>query len=244
MFRVARILYFLNNILYTKGVDMSLVEGLPLSVQISKKIEDEIIYGRLPPGTKLDEATLCKKYKVSRTPIREALKLLSSEGLVEIRPRRGAIVPTLNIVTLYEMFEVMAQLEGMCGRLAARRIEEQEKIELLSLHNKCEEYLLADNPDNYYEANRKFHFFLYQLSHNSFLTEQASNLHNRLHPYRRLQLRVNHRMQHSFKEHQDIVDAIINANEDLAENLLKKHVVVQGEKFTDLIANMNSDDHI
>lgn len=219
---------------------MNLVKDLPLFLQISKQIEDDIIYGRIRPGTKLDEAELCEKYAVSRTPIREALKLLSSEGLVEIRPRRGVIVPTIKVVTLYEMFEVMAQLEGMCGRLAARRINEEEETELLSLHQKCEEYLLDNNPEDYYEANRKFHFYIYHLSHNSFLTEQAINLHNRLHPYRRLQLRVSNRMQHSFKEHQDIVDAIINNEEDIAENLLKEHVVVQGERFTDLIATMDS----
>lgn len=218
---------------------MSLIEGLPLSVQVSKKIEDDIIYGRLPPGSKLDEAGLCEKYGVSRTPIREALKLLASEGLVEIRPRRGAVVPTLNIVTLFEMFEVMAYLEGMCGRLAARRINEEEKHELLQLHEECKQYLIEDNPESYYEANRQFHFFIYQLSHNSFLTEQATHLHKRLHPYRRLQLRVNHRMQHSFDEHQSIVDAIINADEDAAERLIKAHVSIQGERFTDLVATMS-----
>lgn len=220
---------------------MSLIDDLPLSVQVSKKIQDEIVYGHLAPGTKLDEAKLCEKYGVSRTPIREALKLLASEGLVEIRPRRGAIVPALNIVTLFEMFEVMAYLEGMCGRLAARRINEEEKVELLSLHNQCEQYLMDQNTESYYEANRKFHFFLYQLSHNSFLIEQASNLHNRLHPYRRLQLRVNNRMQHSFEEHQRIVDAVISADEDLAERLIKSHVSVQGERFTDLVATMSPD---
>lgn len=220
---------------------MSLIDDLPLSLRISKQIEDDIIYGRLQPGEKLDEVTLCEKYGVSRTPIREALKLLSSEGLVEIRPRRGAIIPTLNIVTLCEMFEVMAELEGMCGRLAARRINEAEKIELLSLHNQCKEYVLEGNTESYYEANRKFHFFLYQLSHNNFLTEQTSNLHNRLHPYRRLQLRVNNRMQNSFEEHQNIVDAITDGNEDLAEDLLKGHVSVQGQRFTDLIATMNTE---
>lgn len=232
-------MYLLNVLLYTKGDNVSLIDDLPLSVQVSKKIQDEIVYGHLAPGTKLDEVKLCEKYGVSRTPIREALKLLASEGLVEIRPRRGAIIPALNIVKLFEMFEVMAYLEGMCGRLAARRINEEEKAELLSLHNQCKEYVVDDNTENYYEANRKFHFFLYQLSHNSFLIEQASNLHNRLHPYRRLQLRVNNRMQHSFEEHQRIVDAVINSDEDLAESLLKEHVSVQGERFTDLVATMN-----
>ena len=153
---------------------MSLIDDLPLSVQVSKKIEDDIIYGRLPPAPNLTKLTLCEKYGVSRTPIREALKLLASEGLVEIRPRRGAIIPTLNIVTLFEMFEVMAYLEGMCGRLAARRINEEEKVELLHLHDQCKQYLIEDNPESYYEANRKFHFFLYQLSHNSFLVSKPA----------------------------------------------------------------------
>ncbi len=219
---------------------MNLIKELPLFLQISKKIEDDIVYGKLPPGAKLEEAELCEKYNVSRTPIREALKLLASEGLIEIRPRRGAIVPKLNLVTLCEMFEVMAELEGMCGRLAARRINETEKAELLILHRECEQYMTSGNSEDYYEANKQFHFFLYTLSRNQYLMEQAISLHNRLHPYRRLQLRVNNRMQHSFAEHEQIVNAIISADEVLAESLLKSHVTVQGEKFTDLIANLES----
>lgn len=218
---------------------MTELKELPLFLQISKKIEDDIVFGRLRPGEKLEEVELCEKYGVSRTPIREALKLLASEGLVEVRPRRGAIIPTLNLVTLCEMFEVMAELEGMCGRLAARRIQEQEKSQLLVLHNACEQYVLSDQSEDYYEANKAFHFYLYQLSRNGFLIEQASQLHNRLHPYRRLQLRVNNRMHHSFSEHQAIVEAIINADETKAEQLLKSHVQIQGQKFTDLMANLN-----
>lgn len=218
---------------------MNLIKELPLFLQVSKKIEDDIVYGKLPPGAKLEEVELCEKYGVSRTPIREALKLLASEGLIEIRPRRGAIVPKLNLVTLCEMFEVMAELEGMCGRLAARRISEEEKNQLLTLHRECEQYMTDNNSEDYYEANKKFHFFLYGLSRNQYLIEQATSLHNRLHPYRRLQLRVNNRMQNSFHEHEQIVNAIITANESLAEHLLESHVQVQGEKFTDLIASLD-----
>ena len=93
---------------------MTSIAELPLSIQISKKLEDDIIYGFFLPGTKLDEQELCDRYGASRTPIREALKLLAAEGLVEIRPRRGAIIPTINPLTLCEMFEVMAELEAMC----------------------------------------------------------------------------------------------------------------------------------
>jgi len=219
---------------------MNLIKDLPLSIQVSKKIEDDIIFGHFLPGTKLDEVELCERYGASRTPIREALKLLAAEGLVEIRPRRGAIVPEVNPMTLCEMSEVMAELEGMCGRLAARRIQDDEKTKLLSMHQRCAEYLESGDSENYYEMNRQFHFQIYLASHNSFLIEQAGSLHKRLHPYRRLQLRVSNRMSNSFAEHEGIVQAIIHGNEAEAERLLREHVVIQGQKFTDLIATIST----
>lgn len=91
-----------------------------------------------------------------------------------------------------------------------------------------------NDSENYYEANRLFHFAIYQASHNAFLIEQASTLHKRLHPYRRLQLRVNNRMNNSFSEHNAILDAIFAGDEQQAEDLFKAHVVIQGQKFTDL----------
>ena len=125
------------------------MNNLPLSIQVTKKIEDDIVFGNLPPGTKLDEQELCDRYNVSRTPVREALKLLAADGLVEIRPRRGAIVPKIEPLVLCEMFEVMAELEGMCGRLAARRIQAQEKENLIKLHHNCKQYVLAEDSESY-----------------------------------------------------------------------------------------------
>lgn len=229
---------FLNTFLiflYTKGIRVSNFVNLPLSIQISKKIEDDIILGHFMPGIKLDEQELCTRYKVSRTPVREALKLLAADGLVEIRPRRGAIVPTVNPLVLCEMFEVMAELEGMCGRLAARRIQLDEKENLIELHKSCEKYISIQDSEGYYEENKNFHFAIYNASHNSFLIEQSISLHKRLHPYRRLQLRVNNRMNQSYSEHEKLLNAILNGDEKLAEKLLKEHVTIQGEKFTDLM---------
>lgn len=217
---------------------MSAINDLPLSIQISKKIEDDIIYGIFPPGSKLDEQLLSTRYEASRTPIREALKLLAADGLIEIRPRRGAIVPAIDAIRLCEMFEVMAELEAMCGRLAIRRITEDEKQEILRLHELCHYYLLQNDSESYYEANRLFHFAIYTASHNQFLIEQACALHKRLHPYRRLQLRVQNRMNNSYQEHQNIIDALFDSDEQKLEQLLKAHVVIQGEKFSDFMANL------
>src|SRR5207237_6622091 len=100
-------------------------------------IEEKIAMGDYPPGMRLDEAPLLAEFGVSRTPLREALIQLASLGLVDMRPRRGAVVAELTPHRLFEMFEVMGALEAMCGRLAARRITDQEQKELLAAHQAC-----------------------------------------------------------------------------------------------------------
>ena len=200
-------------------------------------LEEEIAMGLLVPGTRLDEMELSQRFRVSRTPVREALMQLASVGIVEYRPRRGAIIPQLTPQRMTGMFEVMAELEAMCGRLAARRMSAGEHQELLVAHRACETD--RTNPDDYYYRNEEFHHLVYRGSHNSFLIEQASALRRRLRPYRRLQLRVRDRIGKSFAEHQGIVDAIIAGEPDLTAELLRKHVLVQGERFTDLMASLS-----
>lgn len=207
------------------------------SVELREVLEEEIATGRLPPGTRLDETELSERFKVSRTPIREALIQLASIGIVEARPRRGAIIPQLTPQRLIEMFEVMAELESMCGRLAARRMSELEHQELVRAHEACS--LVQSNPDDYYYRNEDFHHLICIGSHNSFLAEQASALRRRLRPYRRLQLRVRDRLRNSFSEHQEIVEAILRGDAEQTAELVWKHVLVQGERFTDLMASLN-----
>ncbi|MEY8877515.1 MAG: GntR family transcriptional regulator [Leptothrix sp. (in: b-proteobacteria)] len=209
-----------------------------LSEQLRESIEEEVATGRLPPGTHLDELELAARYGVSRTPIREALLQLAGEGLVEIRPRRGAVVAQASPQRLVEMFEVMAELEGMCARLAARRITEAELATLNQIHETCREATLQRDPDAYFYANEGFHRAIYAASHNAFLTEQAQALQRKLRPYRRLQLRVRNRVQRSFDEHQAIVDALHSGNADAAVLAVHTHVVVQGERFADLLAGL------
>ncbi|MDE2585237.1 MAG: GntR family transcriptional regulator, partial [Betaproteobacteria bacterium] len=167
-----------------------------------------------------------------------ALIQLSSAGLVEIRPRRGAIVPEITAERVCEMFEVMAELEAMCGRLAARRILPGQLVRLLEAHHSCEEAKNSNNPDGYYQRNELLHQCIYEASHNSFLAEQAAAMHRRLRPYRRLQLRVRDRMNNSFSEHAAIIEAISAGNGEQAASLLRAHIVIQGQRFADLIATM------
>lgn len=209
-----------------------------LSEQLGEQIEERIVTGQYTPGTRLDEQELAESFGVSRTPIREALIQLASAGLVEIRPRRGAIVSAIGPSRLCEMFDVMAELEAMCGRLAARRITPAEQEGLRAAHLACETARRDNDPDAYYRLNEAFHQAIYHASHNAFLAEQAHALHRRLRPYRRLQLRVRNRMSTSFSEHAAIVDAIIGGDGEQAADRLRRHVVVQGERFADLVASL------
>ena len=208
------------------------------SEQMGDQIEERIVTGLYPPGMRLDETELANSFGVSRTPIREALIQLASAGLVEIRPRRGAVVTEIGQNRLCEMFEVMAELEAMCGRLASRRITEPEQRALVLAHQACETARNANDPDTYYQLNEQFHQLLYAASHNGFLQEQAAALSKRLRPYRRLQLRVRDRMSSSFSEHAGIVEAILAEDGELAATRIYDHVVVQGQRFADMVASL------
>lgn len=201
------------------------------------RIEEAIVSGQFRPGDRLEEQNLAELYGVSRTPVREALRQLQEAGLVEIKPRRGAAVTVVGPAELIHMFEVMGGLEGMAGRLAARRLNEETKRELLSCHEACRA-ALTQGSDAYYYENERFHMAIYRASGNPFLEEQARSLHRRLKPYRRIQLRSLNRIEQSFAEHDKIVTAIINGHSSEAEQALWDHITIQADRFHDFLAGL------
>jgi DNA-binding GntR family transcriptional regulator len=206
--------------------------------KLRDEIENGIVTGTLAPGSRLDEVQLASRFGVSRTPIREALMQLGAIGLVEIRPRRGAVVVDPGPNRIYEMFEVMAELEGMAGSLASRRYTEEDRVKLLAAHAECELSATSGDTDAYYYDNEIFHHAIYEASHSGFLLEQCKALHRRLRPYRRLQLRVRNRMKVSYVEHNGIIEAILAGEAEKARELLRSHIAVQGDRFGDLVASL------
>ena len=194
--------------------------------------------GRFPPGSRIDEQALGKRFGVSKTPIREALIQLASSGLVEVRRRKGATVSVLESRRLYEMFDVMAELEAACARRAARRMSPAHEAALKKALEACRRAAAAGDPDRYFHENEAFHHAIYAASQNAFLAEQALALHRRLRPYRRLQLRVRDRMGNSLAEHEAIVEAMLKGDGELAAERLRGHITVQGERFGDLVASL------
>ncbi|MFC3286006.1 GntR family transcriptional regulator [Litchfieldella rifensis] len=212
--------------------------------RLKDSLEDDIINGRLAPGERLDLEVLGRAYNVSRTPVREAIQQLVASGLVTVSPKKGTFVARVGINQLIEMFEVMAELEGMCGRLAARRITAGELVELDEALARCEIAAEAGDPDEYYYENEGFHHCIYAASHNGFLADEARQLKQRLKPYRRLQLQVRHRMDTSLAEHRDIVAAIKAGDAQAAENSLRQHVLIQGERFSDFVSSVKRLDDV
>ena len=201
-------------------------------------LEDDIVRGLLKPGERLDESSLTERFGVSRTPVREALQQLAAIGLIEMVPKRGAFVARVGLPQLVEMFEVMAELEGMCARLAARRITQTETEALRQALEACERAAGQGDTNAYYYENERFHDCVYQASHNRFLVQQTRQLQTRLKPYRRLQLRVRNRVQRSLEEHREIVEAILAGDETRAEACIEQHIKIQGERFADFVASV------
>lgn len=177
---------------------------------------------------------------MSRTPIREALLQLAMTGLVEIKARRGAIVSAPDPQDLIAMFETMAEIEASCGRFAARRLIPQDEADLKAALAACAASAEANDPEGYYRENYVFHTVIDRACRNAFLSEQARLLHRRLAPFRRLQLRARHRLGQSLAEHEAIVAAVVDGHEARAAEALRLHVVVQGDRFSDLVANLRA----
>ncbi|MDR7126704.1 DNA-binding GntR family transcriptional regulator [Pseudorhodobacter sp. 4114] len=215
------------------------MQELPLdrrTDQIREALEEMIVEGHFQDGDRLDEVSLARQFNVSRTPLREAFQSLAASGLVELRLRRGAFVKFPALEDVIEMFDVMAEIEAMCGRYAARRMTKGAEAEISAALLGCERAFAADDFDGYYHANHAFHALIYRASGNRFLAGEAERLHRRLKPFRRLQLRLRGRMRESLKEHRMIFDALVAGDEVAVTAKLRDHVAVQGDRFNDLAA--------
>ncbi len=194
--------------------------------------------GHLRPDPRLDESSLAQQFGVSRTPVRQALFQLAATGLVEQIPRRGAFVVETGPIRLREMFEVMAELEALCARNAARRATRGDIQTLDGLHHACSAAAKSGDSDTYYYANEAFHEAIRSIGGNGFLHIEISRLQKRLMGFRRLQLRAQARIGASLDEHGGILDALRAGKSGDAADQMRAHVAIQNDQFTDLIATL------
>ncbi|MBN8914152.1 MAG: GntR family transcriptional regulator [Rhizobiales bacterium] len=210
--------------------------GETLADRIRRALEADISSGRLEPGSKLDEQELAEQFGVSRTPVREAFRLLAASHLVELRGRQGAVVRTISAQSLIEMFQVMAELEGLCARLAARRANPAQLGRIEAIHKRLEDVSASGDVDLFYDVNQEFHEAVYEASCNGFLADQTRRLRNQVAAYRR---RVTHRpsrIPKTLKEHGEVIAAIRAHDDEAAQRAMRDHVNLLGDDLLDFLA--------
>ncbi|WP_323750573.1 GntR family transcriptional regulator [Marinobacter sp.] len=191
---------------------------------IVQSLSDDIVSGRLVPGTKLDAQGMAERFGVSRTPIRETFGHLSAMGLVTHRPNRGVIVSTLMPEALSDLYEAMAELESSLARLATLRMSRDQRERLQLMHKESVHLVRDGSTEAYARFNQEFHDLIFEAAQSSQLQELAVATRTRLAPFRRAQFKVSNRISKSWEEHEAIVRAILAGDADSVGRLMRLHV--------------------
>ena len=189
-----------------------------------ERLETDILDGYYKKGDALTELSLSARLGVSRTPVRSALHRLAEEGLVEITPNRGAVVVGVTTDDLIDTYRIRMRLEGLASAMASARISKEE-LDALNERLELSEYYIGKNDTEHLkELDTEFHSVIFDASGNRMLARILSELHKNIKSYRRLSLTVPGRLEHSLKEHREILEAIKNGDAELAERLTSLHV--------------------
>lgn len=198
-----------------------------LYLEVADRLRTMIDDRTLPPGAWIDEVALASTLGTSRTPLREALKVLAAEGLVRLEPRRGCFVNALSEQDLDEIFPLMALLEGRCAYEAARNATEADLGALEGLHADLARYARAGDIDAYYETNYQIHEAIQRLAGNRWLSGVVSDLRKVLRLSRHKSLKLPGRIHESCAEHLSVFSALKAHDPEGAEALMKTHVLRQ-----------------
>src|SRR5579871_389094 len=205
-------------------------DKLTRAEELRLQLADEIVRGTLAPGSALDETDIARRFSVSRTPVREALRQLAASGLIEARAHRGAVVAQPSIERLSGMFEAMAELEALCAGLSAERMTPAERYRLEAIHEELRVLSHAGDPDRFNAVNEQFHAFIYAGSQNAHIAEITLATRKRVQPFRRAQFRNLGRLAQSHAEHDRVVVAILRGDRNGAANAMRAHIErVHGE---------------
>lgn len=202
-----------------------------LADELRLQLADEIVRGVLRPGSALDEMELARRYDVSRTPVREAIRQLAASGLVEVRAHRGAVVAQPSGERLAGMFEVMAEVEALCAGFAAERMTPVERQALETAHEEMRTLTQIGDSQRFTEVNEAFHNTIYQGAHNAYLAEITIATRARVQPFRRAQFRNLGRLSKSHMEHECIVTAILRGDRSRAMQEMHAHIQTVRDEY-------------
>jgi DNA-binding GntR family transcriptional regulator len=205
--------------------------------EIRREIASRIIGGQLAPGVGLDETQLAGEFAVSRTPVREALRLLAASGLIDQKPHAKALVAKPDAQVLAGMFEVMGYLEALCAGLCAQMMTSAERRALDALHTEMAAIVRDGDAARYAEANDQFHAAIYEGAHNSYLNEITRSTRQRVQPFRRAQFGALGRLVKSHAEHDAVVEAILRGDQAAAELAMRQHISIVEDAYQRLVSS-------
>jgi len=208
--------------------------------EVAAQLRDRIFAGELLPGTFLDEARLAEELSISRTPLREALKVLTAEGLVRHEPRRGCFVNQVTEQDLDEIFPVIALLEGRCAREAAINATDADLLELDALHDKLNRHAKAKRINDYYAVNFAIHEAIIALANNRWLAQVIGDLRKIVKLSRLQQLHAPGRLEQSLSEHMAVFAALKARDPEGAEAAMRTHLTRQRKALRELARNQKS----
>ncbi len=196
----------------------------PLYEDVADRLREQIFNKQLPSGSWLDEQSLADQFGISRTPMREAIKVLASEGLVTIKMRRGAYVTEVDRRDLEQIFTVLSLLEGQAAKEAATKATEAELNLLDHLHHRLEKAAADRDLEQFFEINGKFHDLIQEIAGNRWMNGVIADLRKVLKLHRRDSLTSTGRLQNSLVEHREILRALLKRDELAAETAMRKHL--------------------
>lgn len=205
----------------------SAIRPSSLHEEVASRLRALIFERRLVPGQRVDEQALAAEWGISRTPIREALKVLAVEGLVTLQPRRGCVVTEVSEDDAEQLFPVMALLEGRCAYEAALHATDDELAELRRLHRDLELYARSHDTEGYYRANHVFHTRVQAVAGNPWLSRATDQLRVFMRLLRGRQLRHPGRIDASIAEHRALINALSARDAARAQQLMYEHLMEQ-----------------
>jgi DNA-binding GntR family transcriptional regulator len=196
---------------------------ITLSQSISQTLANDVVAGRLASGTRLDEQSIAKRFKVSRSPVRDALRQLVATQLVEYLPRRGFSVASINTEKLRDLYEGLSEVEALCARLFAMRAGSTDLAALELIHDAAKDAARRNDAIAYAAVNEDFHRAIYAGSRNDTLREMALEIRQRLAPFRSRLFFPRDRVESSLREHDAIVKALMSRDDEKAAEAVRRH---------------------
>jgi DNA-binding GntR family transcriptional regulator len=205
-------------------MNASRIAPLALYQEVAERLRERIFSHELKPGAWIDEQAIAEQYGISRTPLREALKVLAAEGLVTLKPRRGCYVTEISERDLDEIFSVMSLLEGQCAREATVRASEDDLATIARMHEDLEAAARRGDINAFFEANQAFHHEVQAVADNRWLLQVINDLRKVIKLSRHHSLFSDGRLEQSLDEHRDILKAMLARDPAGAETAMRTHI--------------------